>query len=116
MHFWLWGLIFPIFLSLGGLIATVWLAIWQHPDWGRGLSSYSVYYAIEDVLPFLNLAVALASIWMYFAVTTKRFHDRGKSGWWALLIFIPVVGQIWVLLECGFMEGANGDNAFGPQP
>ena len=56
------------------------------------------------------------SIWIYYAVVAKRFHDRGKSGWWGLVNLIPLIGPFWIIIECGFMEGTNGDNAFGPQP
>ena len=28
--------------------------------------------------------------WMILAVWVKRWHDRGKSGWWSLLLLIPI--------------------------
>jgi hypothetical protein len=38
----------------------------------------------------------------------RRFRDRGKSSWWALLYFIPVIGWLWILIECGFLPGKLG--------
>jgi uncharacterized membrane protein YhaH (DUF805 family) len=57
--------------------------------------------------------VALACIWIVFAVQVKRWHDRNKSGWWALIGFVPFIGGIWVLVECGCLPGVNEGNRFG---
>ena len=38
----------------------------------------------------------------------KRFHDRGKSGWWVLVFLIPVIGFIWMIVEMGILEGDAG--------
>jgi len=32
------------------------------------------------------------------AVTVRRLHDVGKSGWMMLIAFIPLVGVIWLLI------------------
>jgi uncharacterized membrane protein YhaH (DUF805 family) len=58
----------------------------------------------------------LPIVWPSIAVQIKRWHDRGKSGWWILINFIPVVGDIWSLVENGFLVGTAGDNRFGPDP
>lgn len=46
----------------------------------------------------------------------KRWHDLDKSGWWVLINFIPIVGGLWCLVECGFLKGTVGPNRFGPDP
>ena len=51
---------------------------------------------------------SLALMWVSFASVVRRFHDRGKSGWWALLYFIPVIGWLWILIECGFLPSKPG--------
>jgi uncharacterized membrane protein YhaH (DUF805 family) len=60
--------------------------------------------------------VGLASIYPALAIYAKRWHDRDKSGWWTLIIFVPVIGFIWFLVECGILEGTRGANRFGPDP
>src|SRR5688572_29580457 len=40
-----------------------------------------------------------------YAVTTKRWHDRDKSGWWSLIGLVPIIGGLWMLIECGFLGG-----------
>lgn len=46
----------------------------------------------------------------------KRWHDRDKSGWWMLILFVPIVGAIWFLIELGFLPGTPGPNCFGQPP
>lgn len=67
-------------------------------------------------LAMLTLGLGiLGAIVPYIAAQVRRFHDQGKSGWFALLNLIPYIGPIVVL---GFMliPGVEGDNEFGPDP
>jgi uncharacterized membrane protein YhaH (DUF805 family) len=70
----------------------------------------------DQGIGILGLIVAVASIYFGLAVYAKRWHDRDKSGWWSLIILIPIIGPIWVLVECGILEGTKGPNRFGPDP
>ena len=62
---------------------------------------------------FIYLLYAFAMLYSVFAVYAKRWHDRGKSGWWSLIILVPFIGAIWFLVECGILEGAKGANQYG---
>ena len=55
-------------------------------------------------------------VWINIASTVKRFHDRDKSGYWFLIVFVPYVGAIWQFVECGFLAGSPGNNGYGPPP
>lgn len=49
------------------------------------------------------------------AVSVRRLHDVGKSGWFFLIALIPIVGAIWLLvLFCS--EGIAGVNNYGSNP
>ncbi|UOQ72851.1 DUF805 domain-containing protein [Hymenobacter cellulosilyticus] len=49
------------------------------------------------------------------ALGVRRLHDVNKSGWFWLIVFIPLVGAIWLLvLAC--TEGTQGPNQYGPDP
>ncbi|MEM6785180.1 MAG: DUF805 domain-containing protein [Bacteroidota bacterium] len=48
------------------------------------------------------------------AVSVRRLHDLGKSGWWMLLTFVPFGS--WVLLVFFVQDGTDGDNVYGPDP
>ena len=58
-----------------------------------------------------TLAVLLPAI----AVSIRRLHDTGRSGWWLLIALVPVVGGI-VLLVFMVLDSQPGDNAYGPSP
>ena len=55
-------------------------------------------------------------IWSYYALCAKRWHDQDKSGWWSLLIFIPLFGGIIMPLGCGIPDGTPGSNKYGAEP
>lgn len=59
-----------------------------------------------------NLIIA----WPAIAVSVKRWHDRDKSGWWVLIVLVPIIGQLWALIDNGFMPGTRGANRFGGEP
>ena len=58
---------------------------------------------------------AFATFVPSIAITTRRLHDIGKSGWWQLLILIPLIGVI-VLIVFFVKQGTIGDNKFGKDP
>src|SRR5919199_91334 len=58
-----------------------------------------------------DLAVLLPSI----AVTVRRLHDTGRTGWWILIGLIPVIGGI-VLLIFMLLDSEPGANEYGPNP
>jgi uncharacterized membrane protein YhaH (DUF805 family) len=65
-------------------------------------------------------------------VLSKRLHDRGRSGWWSMLILIAIVAVwpqpehfldfmfslviLWAIVELGVMGGEQGANRYGPNP
>jgi uncharacterized membrane protein YhaH (DUF805 family) len=60
--------------------------------------------------------VMLITLWPTLAIYTKRWHDRNKSGWWTLILLVPLIGFIWLLVELGFLRGTEGPNSYGPDP
>lgn len=64
----------------------------------------------------LYVIAGLLAIWPGLAISIKRWHDRGKSGWWVLIGLVPLIGFWWVLIECGFLQGDDGPNEYGPDP
>ncbi|MCB1377003.1 MAG: DUF805 domain-containing protein [Alphaproteobacteria bacterium] len=60
--------------------------------------------------------VSLISIYPSLALYAKRWHDRGKSGWWSLIILVPLIGVIWWFVECGCLRGTEGPNQYGSDP
>lgn len=62
------------------------------------------------------LIVCLASIALLvpsLAVTWRRLHDAGFSGWFFLFFCIPYVGGL-IGLIFALLDSTKGDNAYGP--
>ena len=72
--------------------------------------------AIGPLAGVVIFAFVVIAIWISIAVAVKRYHDRSKSGWWVLIVLVPVIGGLWYLIECGFLRGTPGPNTYGPDP
>ncbi|MGI3210711.1 DUF805 domain-containing protein [Roseovarius tibetensis] len=69
--------------------------------------------AFGDVLAgVFGLAVLLPGI----AVAVRRLHDVDRSGWWYLLVLIPVLGSLILIFAFFVHRGTTGENRFGPDP
>jgi uncharacterized membrane protein YhaH (DUF805 family) len=93
-------------------------------------------------MPSLLVKVIATSLflWVYFALSIKRLHDRDKSGWWMVPFFIlpglydqfadrlpdsyfmmvpALIGfglYFWGFIEICFLRGSSKTNRFGPDP
>lgn len=54
----------------------------------------------------------IGSLWAQAALGAKRFHDIGKPGLFAALLFVPFLNFLTFVALC-FMPGQNGPNQFG---
>ena len=67
------------------------------------------------VFTILFVLFIFALIVPTYAVTARRLHDTGRSGWWILINFIPYIGGIWLLvLTC--LDSEPGTNKWGDNP
>ena len=63
------------------------------------------------VLSLFSMLIPIA--WLHWSTVVQRLHDRNKSGNWCVLLFVPVLGMIWALVELGCLKGSRGANRFG---
>lgn len=75
------------------------------------LAVFDILLGIDALSTLFSLAVLLPSL----AVGARRLHDIGRSGWWLLLWFIPLIGQL-VMIYWAIQPGDQGTNEFGPPP
>jgi len=118
-------------------------SFWKRYRDFRGRSRRSEYWFIQLFLVVTNIAVAIIDlalmgwdvdrfianggggivglVWILVtivpavAVLVRRLHDTGKSGWWALVGFLPLVGAV-VLLVFTVTDSSPGENKFGLSP
>lgn len=99
-----------LFLSFDGRIN-------RQPFWIGVVILFIVNVAASAIFAvWLAGIIQLVLIYPSLAVSVKRCHDRDKSGWWCLLLLIPVVGFIWWVIDLGILEGTDGENQYGPNP
>ena len=72
---------------------------------------------LPGVLPYgiLYFICAFAVLIPGLAVSVRRLHDVGKSGWMILISLIPIVGSIWLLVLL-VTESDPYENAYGQNP
>lgn len=64
---------------------------------------------------FASLVYGIFVLIPGIAVSVRRLHDVGKSGWFILAAIVPIVGPIFLLiLYC--LDSKEGTNKWGPNP
>ncbi|WP_298158337.1 DUF805 domain-containing protein [Brevundimonas sp.] len=88
--------------------------------WYFTLAAFCAYVvsSILDSLLFgssiglLYTVTVLGLILPSLAVQVRRLHDTGRSGWWVLIVLVPLVGAI-LLIVWFCQEGKSEDNPYG---
>lgn len=83
---------------------------------GLGLLLYALLSIAQVKGEVAERAVNVLLLWPTLAVSIKRWHDRDSSGWWVLVMLVPVVGWLVALVFNGFLAGTRGSNRYGPEP
>ncbi|SMB78986.1 DUF805 domain-containing protein [Deinococcus hopiensis] len=106
---------FALFSAIIGFVLqipfyVVALPLMAQPDeMGSGLSP-ALFLSMLPLILF-GLIVFIPSL----AVTVRRLHDGGRSGWWYLVSFVPLIGSFWVLYLL-VLDSEPGNNKWGPSP
>lgn len=69
----------------------------------------------DEGTSMLTILVVFGLLLPSVAVTVRRFHDIGKSGWWFFINLVPAVGPL-LLLYFMAQDGQAQENAYGPNP
>ena len=106
-EYWMFTLVYVIILmgctALDNMFGTVFMM--DGGALGEISMGYGWAYTICGLVHFLPA----------LSLVVRRLHDVGKSGWFYLIILIPIIGVIWLLvLYC--TEGQKQDNKWGPDP
>jgi len=97
-EYWMFVLFNIIFLVVAMILDNV-----------LGTAIEGVGYGLFYIL--YSLAVFIPGL----AVSVRRLHDVGKSGWMILIVLIPLIGAIW-LIVLTVKDSKPGENEYGPNP
>jgi uncharacterized membrane protein YhaH (DUF805 family) len=101
-EYWMWTLYYTIVLLFAMVLDNVLGLNFELLGQNLGYGWLYVTIGITHLVPGLGIVV-------------RRLHDVGKSGWFYLIILIPLIGFIWILvLFC--TEGDKEDNKWGSNP
>ena len=70
---------------------------------------------LENVVRAITAAVFWLSFPTGLAVSVRRLHDHDKTGWFLLLIMIPLLGWLFHLVMM-LTPGTPDWNSYGPDP
>lgn len=93
------------FFALFNVIVTAVFAVLDNVLGFGGEAGYGVLTGLY------SLAILLPAI----GVTVRRLHDTSHSGWWLLIVFIPIIGAL-ILLYFTIKDSDPGANQYGPRP
>jgi uncharacterized membrane protein YhaH (DUF805 family) len=88
---------------------------WAVPSVLLGIVLGVIAHFTEHAISLLLLLLAPAFLWSSVAVSVKRLHDIGMSGWWTILCFIPYLNLVAAIV-LGLISGKTGANAYGNDP
>ena len=120
----------------------------RQPYWLTSLALYGFLFvaALTVGIPVIGWGIFLVAMIVAMtgglATATRRIHDRGRSGWWLILMYLPVIllsvlgavarlsepdagaffsllslpFSIWIFVDLGCLRGTVGPNRFGPDP
>lgn len=89
-EYWMFVLFYLIFYVLLSLV-----------DKALGSYVFTLVYSLVLLVPSISLA-------------TRRLHDTGRSGWWQLIVLIPLIGAIVLLVF--YVQDSHDDNDYGRNP
>ena len=69
------------------------------------------YKGLIFIPTLYTLAVFIPSL----AISCRRLHDIGKSGWWILITLVPFIGSL-LLFSFYVIDSQTGTNKYGPNP
>lgn len=70
--------------------------------------------SVSAFLLLLSITYALGTAIPSLACGVRRLHDTGRTGWWMLMGFVPILGL--VLLGLLAIDSEPGGNEYGPNP
>lgn len=71
----------------------------------RSIADGGILYTVYSIIVFIPS----------IAVAARRLHDTDRTGWWQLIIFIPIIGFI-ILIIFLVQDSKSYENKYGSNP
>ncbi len=78
-----------------------------------------IYMIINIILAVLGLEaismiVGLVLLIPSISIATRRLHDTGRTGWWQLIVLVPLIGIIVLIVF--LIQDSHDANDYGENP
>ncbi|EGS32643.1 MULTISPECIES: DUF805 domain-containing protein [Megasphaera] len=108
---------------IGWIVMIIWGSILMNRLWdsflhgmtGLMLPTGRTFFTVSYCEITLLFAIFIGFCVMQSMFVIRRLHDRNKSGWHCIIMYLPYIGILfWVYLL--FAKGTKGNNKYGPDP
>lgn len=85
---------------------------------GLFLGALALLLGGDDGLRFFTVGCGVFGLVAFvpsLAVTVRRLHDVGRSGWWYFIALVPIIGGL-ILLVFTLLDSDPDRNDYGPNP
>lgn len=89
-EYWMFFLFYMIFYIVTAAVDTV-----------LGMQMFSIIFSLALFVPSISIAA-------------RRLHDTGRSGWWQLIVLVPLIGLI--ILIVFLVQDSHDANSYGANP
>lgn len=59
--------------------------------------------------------ISICALFIMIPLIIRRLHDTGRTGWWFLIVLVPLVGGI-ILIVFMVLDSQRESNEYGPSP
>lgn len=89
--------------------------------WLQGLIVWVALYAAWAAVGSSSSAALAwiingAALLVLAPLCIRRLHDHNRSGWWLLVVMVPVLGALYLAWQLALRRGLPQDNRWGPDP
>ena len=71
--------------------------------------------ALDLLFSIIAFVLGIFQLAANIMMGVRRLHDLDKSGWWMLLLFVPLVNILFYIYIL-FFKGTEGPNQYGEDP
>ena len=80
-----------------------------------GIAQYLVNSSSSTLISLVGGVLGIIMFICYLSLIVRRLHDLDKSGYFALIWFIPLIGFLFSIYLM-FAKGTDGPNQYGADP
>jgi uncharacterized membrane protein YhaH (DUF805 family) len=92
----------------------------QRKEYWMFILFYTIFYVVLSIIDsiigivLLSALYSLALLVPSISIAARRLHDTGRSGWWQLIILIPLLGTIVLIVF--LVQDSHDENEYGVNP